>query len=640
MTRTSLLLVSLSLLFPASFAYATKLPTESFSALPAYRTPKLSPDGTKVAFVQNYQKQGLSILSTFDFTSGDKKLLIKSDNEKIKIKWFRWANNKTLIMSGRFASKRGTTDTVETRLIAIEADGSGEARSLIRPPRAFSSNNRVSQFQDNVIDMLPDDPDRIMVAIDLDTQNMPSVYKLNIYTKRKERITKGKMQIRNYMTDQQSELRLAKMLNYKTGEAKVYVRQVGSEKWQSIHEYNGLEEQGITPKGFDLDPNILYYTAYQSNMKALYKMDIRTQKSELVFEDPDYDVDGRLIYSKKTRGVIGLSHSNTPTGRIYWDKARDNFQKAFDKALPDTDNYLASFSRDENNYILYTENDFTPGAYYYGDRKLGELVLMFEQYPDIRPELLTEHKLVTYKARDGVEIEGYLTLPKDTQGPLPTIMHPHGRPGARDLSGFDYWTSFFTNRGYAVFRPNFRGSTGYGLEFAESQMQSWGLAMQDDLEDAAIWLVKEGIAKKDKMCIVGASYGGYAAAMAAVKTPDLFQCAVSFAGVTDLRQLVVRSRRYVNTKFVKKQIGSDTDDLEARSPYHNAEKIKIPMLIVHGEDDRVVDVSQSEKLADELADLERPVEYIELENGDHHLSIQRNRHQFFAAMDVFLKRHL
>jgi dipeptidyl aminopeptidase/acylaminoacyl peptidase len=369
-------------------------------------------------------------------------------------------------------------------------------------------------------------------------------------------------------------------------------------------------------------------------------MDIRTQKSELVFEDPDYDVEGGLIYSTKTRGVIGLYHSNTTTGRIYWDKKRDNFQKAFDKALPETDNYLVSFSRDENNYILYTENDFTPGAYYYGDRKLGELMLMFEQYPDILPEELTEHKLVTYKARDGIEIEGYLTLPKNIEGPVPAILHPHGGPGARDLSGFDYWTSFFTNRGYAVFRPNFRGSTGYGLEFAESQMQSWGLAMQDDLEDAALWLVKEGIAKKDKMCIVGASYGGYAAAMAAVKTPDLFQCAISFAGVTDLRQLVVRSRRYVNTKFVKKQIGSDTDDLEARSPYHNAEKIKIPMLIVHGEDDRIVDVSHSEKLAEELADLKRPVEFIELENGDHYLSIQRNRHQFFAAMDVFLKRHL
>lgn len=640
MTRILLFLVLLNLSAQSFFAFSAELPTESFSALPAYRTPKLSPDGTKVAFVQNYQKQGLSILSSFDFATGEKKLLIKSDNEKIKLSWFRWANDKTLIVSGRFASKRGTTDTAETRLLAIEADGSAEARLLIRPPRSFAGNNRVSQFQDNVIDMLPDEPDRIMISIDLDTPNMPSVYKLDIYTKRKERITKGKMQIRDYVTDQQSELRLGEALNYKTGKAIVYVRQVDSEKWQSIYEYNSLEEQGINPLGFDLDPNILYYTAYKGNFKVLYKMDIRTQKSELVFEDPDYDVEGGLIYSTKTRGVIGLYHSNTTTGRIYWDKKRDNFQKAFDKALPETDNYLVSFSRDENNYILYTENDFTPGAYYYGDRKLGELMLMFEQYPDILPEELTEHKLVTYKARDGIEIEGYLTLPKNIEGPVPAILHPHGGPGARDLSGFDYWTSFFTNRGYAVFRPNFRGSTGYGLEFAESQMQSWGLAMQDDLEDAALWLVKEGIAKKDKMCIVGASYGGYAAAMAAVKTPDLFQCAISFAGVTDLRQLVVRSRRYVNTKFVKKQIGSDTDDLKARSPYHNAEKIKIPMLIVHGEDDRIVDVSHSEKLAEELADLKRPVEFIELENGDHYLSIQRNRHQFFAAMDVFLKRHL
>lgn len=640
--RISLILILIGLSGLSSFSYSEELPVTSFSALPKYRSPTLSPDGKKLAFIQNYQEQGLSILSSFDFTTGEKKLLVKSDNEKIKLRWFEWANNKTLIISGRFASRRDRDDTVETRLMAIEADGSSEVRSLIRPPGAFS-NKRTSQFQDNVIDFLPDEPNKIMVAVDLDTANMPSVYKLDIYTKRKERITKGKMQIRDYMTDQQGQLRLGEMLNYKTGEEQIYVRQVGSEKWESIHKHNALEEDGvdgITPKGFGLDPNILYYSTYKGDKKALYKMDIRTKTSELVFEDPNYDVTGGLIYSEKTRDVIGLYHANTSTGRVYWDKSRSKFQKAFDKALPDTDNYLISFNQDENNYILYTENDFTPGAYYYGDRKAGEMMLLFEQYPDLVPEVLTEHNLVSYKARDGIEIDGYLTLPKDAEGPVPTILHPHGGPWARDLSGFDYWTSYFTNRGYAVFRPNFRGSSGYGKAFAESQMQSWGMAMQDDLTDAAHWLVKEGIAQEDKMCIVGASYGGYAAAMAAVKTPDLFQCAVSFAGVMDLKLRISNRKRFLSYKFVKKQMGTDSDDLEARSPYYSADKIKIPLLLIHGEEDRVVDARHSKKMAAELEDLKKPVEYIELENGDHYLSIQRNRHAFFAAMDKFLKRHL
>ncbi|MEP0355087.1 prolyl oligopeptidase family serine peptidase, partial [Paraglaciecola sp.] len=168
----------------------------------------------------------------------------------------------------------------------------------------------------------------------------------------------------------------------------------------------------------------------------------------------------------------------------------------------------------------------------------------------------------------------------------------------------------------------------------------WGLTMQDDLTDAANWLVEQNIALKDKMCIVGASYGGYAAAMAAVKTPDLFKCAISFAGVTDLKKLVSTSRRYLNSKFVKKQIGDDSADLKARSPAYHADKVNIPMLFIHGEDDRVVDIVQSEIMVEELEDLDKDVEFIELENGDHYLSIQRNRHATFKAMDTFLKKHL
>ncbi len=253
---------------------------------------------------------------------------------------------------------------------------------------------------------------------------------------------------------------------------------------------------------------------------------------------------------------------------------------------------------------------------------------------------MSEHKRISYKARDGIEITGYLTLPKTGEAPYPTIIHPHGGPGARDVDGFDYWTSFFAHRGYAVLRPNFRGSTGYGYEFSQSQMGGWGMAMQDDLEDGLNWLVEDGIANNDKVCIVGASYGGYAARMGIAKTPDLYKCAVSFSGVSSLKQLVSDSRKYVNSKWVKNQIGSDSDDLKMRSPYYQVENIKTPILVIHGEDDRVVDVKQSRMFADELEDEDKSFEYIELENGDHYLSIQRNRHAAFEAIDEFLKKHL
>jgi len=630
-----------ALIFASCFAASKELPVESFSQLPSYIRPTLSPSGNKIAYIINYQSPEIALLTTVDLITGKKQHIVKSDNEERKIRWFTWVNEKTLLVSIVFAAKRYRTDTTETRLLAIDIDGDEPVhRQVVKTRRGVYDNGRVSQFQDSVVSFLPDDPEHVLIELDLDVANLPSVYKVNVNTGRKSRITKGKMSVRSWMADRQGNLRLGEALSYKTGEAAIRVRIGDDDKLHKMFEFNALEEPGITPLGFAKDPNFLYYNAYQNDKKALFKIHLPSKKTTLVFADDDYDVDGSLIYSKKTNDVIGINHSNSEDGRIYWNDSRVDFQKSLNKALPDSDVYLVDFSRDENIYLLYTENDYTPGMYYLGDRKGKSLTPILEQYPALVPDVLTEHQFVTYTTRDGTELEGYLTLPLNADGPVPAILHPHGGPSARESDGFDYWTSFFANRGYAVFRPNFRGSSGYGYEFAQSQMKGWGLTMQDDLTDAAKWLVEQKIAKPDGMCIVGASYGGYAAAMAAVKTPELFQCAVSFAGVTNLKRLVARSRGYTNSKFVKNQIGDDSDDLEARSPYYQVEKVNIPMLFLHGEDDRVVDVEQSRMMVDELQDLDKSVEYIEFENGDHYLSIQRNRHAAFRAIDVFLKTHL
>ncbi|MEP4101554.1 prolyl oligopeptidase family serine peptidase [Paraglaciecola sp.] len=628
---------SVVVLLASLSSVAEELPVESFSQLPSHVRPNLSPSGKKLAYIRNFLSPEMAVLTTVDLEKNKTQYIVKSDNEKVKINWFTWANEKTLIVSLRFAGKRYRTDTTETRLLAIDVDGDEAVQRQIAKPKR---SKHASQFQDNVVSFLLDDPDHILVALDAEVPNLPDVYKVNIYTKKMTRIYRGKRQIRDWMADRQGNIRLGESLNYKTGKASIQVRIGHDDTWHKMFEYNALEESGITPLGFAKDPNILFYNQYKGDKKALYKIDLTSKESELVFEDENYDVDGSLIYSRKTNDVIGVYHAHSDDGRVYWDDSISKFQKSLNKALSDIDVYLVDFNDDESIYLLYTENDFTPGVYYFGDRKEKTLKPVFDQYPALVPEVLTEHKFVTYTARDGTELEGYLTLPLGVEGPVATILHPHGGPGAREYDGFDYWTSFFANRGYAVFRPNFRGSTGYGYEFAQSQMKGWGLTMQDDLTDAANWLVEQNIALKDKMCIVGASYGGYAAAMAAVKTPDLFKCAISFAGVTDLKELVSTSRRYLNSKFVKKQIGDDSADLKARSPAYHADKVNIPMLFIHGEDDRVVDIVQSEIMVEELEDLDKDVEFIELENGDHYLSIQRNRHTTFKAMDAFLKKHL
>jgi dipeptidyl aminopeptidase/acylaminoacyl peptidase len=618
---------------------AKELPITSFSQLPSYTNPKLSPSGNQIAYISNIQEPEVALLTYLDLLSREKKYLVKSDNEEVKINWFNWANEKTLIVSIWFAGSRYGIDTTETRLMAIDVDGDSINQRLLVQPLGSARN--YSQFQDNVLSYLPDDPEHILVGLDFDKPNQPSVYKVNVNTTRKKRIERGKLGIRSWLVDRQGNLRVGKTLDFETGESSIRARTGEGKKWEKIFEYNALEEPAITPLGFGLDPNILYYREYRNDKLALFKLNLTTKEKTLVYADENYDVDGSLLYSRKSGDVIGIRHRKSPNGRIYWDKSFENFQQSINKVLPDTHNYLVDFSADENVYILYTENGYTPGTYFLGNRKEKTLDLLFEEYPELNPDVLTAHKLVKYKARDGYEIEGYLTIPKELEGQkIPTILHPHGGPGARENSGFDYWTSFFTNRGYAVFRPNFRGSTGYGYAFAQSQMKGWGLTMQDDLTDAANWLIDQGVADAERICIVGASYGGYAAAMAAVKTPDLFKCAISFAGVASLKELVSESRHYTNNTFVKNQIGDKSRDLKARSPYYQAEKVTIPMLFLHGEKDRVVDVKQSRMMVKKLRKLNKDVDYIELEDGDHYLSLQKNRHATFKAMDAFLKKYL
>lgn len=642
----SVLMLSAALCLSAYAETASeRLPVTAFSALPKFKRPSLSPSAVRLAFIQNISEpEAVSVLTTFDITTGKTYYLLKSDNEKVKINWFRWANDDRLVISARYESRQGTQRFYETRLYSMGFDDQGEDPVNLIDWRRLSSRFRgtshMPQFQDRVIDWLPDDPEHILMAIDLEAPLLPSVYKISVSDAKMSRVERGKRQIREWTTDQQGNVRIGKALDYESGERTVYYRKTADDDWETLFEYNAMKDKGFYPRGFALDPNILYYSAYKGDYLALYKMDLTTKESTEVYADPDYDVDGSLIYSPVTRDAIGVNHAQAENGEYFWDDRYDALQRGLDMSLPDMDNYLVSFSRDENAYILYSESDTTPGAFYLGRRKERKLDFLFEQYPQIPLQTLSEHSKITYTSRDGLEIEGYLSLPKTGKAPYPTVIHPHGGPGARDYDGFDYWTSFFTNRGYAVLRPNFRGSSGYGYSFEQAQMKAWGLQMQDDITDATKWMVSEGIADPEHMCIVGASYGGYAALMATVKTPDLFKCAVSFAGVSSLKHVVMHSRRFVNNEFVKNQIGDDYDDLEERSPLYNIEPIKTPILLVHGDEDRVVEVKQSRMMADDLEDEDKVFKYVELEAGDHYLSIQRNRHRLFEEMDTFLSQYL
>lgn len=626
---------------------AMKPPLASFSRLPAYSRLRLSPDGHQVAFIKNYpHPHNIAVLSVLNQNAKEVKPLLKSDNKAIKINWFKWASEEILVVSARFeASERGIK-YFQTRLMSIDVSvpiSEIKLKTLLRPRAKFnySSNNRVSQFQDSVIDFLPDDPEHILVEVDFDKPQQPSVYKVNVRTGKQKRVEKGKRYIRSWTTDQQNRIRIGRARDYESGKITYYERTNKDSDFRVLFQYMSFEDKPISVRGFGLDPNILYYTQYKDDKKVLYKMNLTTMKSELMLAHQNYDVSGGLIYSRITQDAIGIRDDHSPFGRYYFDDANYKFHERLDKTFEDTTNHIISRSNDESIYLVYAESDDIPGTYFYGNKNENSLEFLTESYPELYGTDLAHHNKIRYKARDGVEIEAYLTLPVYGEAPYPTVIHPHGGPGARDYDGFDPWVAYLTSRGYAVLRPNFRGSVGYGYEFAQAQMGRWGLEMQDDISDATTFLIEQGTANPEKICIFGASYGGYAATMATVKTPDLFRCAVSFAGVTDLRGIVKNKRRYLGGDLVaEKQFGDETDDLKARSPLYNIDKIKIPILLMHGDEDRTVPVAQSQDFAEELEDAGKSVRYIELEDGGHSLAIQLNRTIFFEELDAFLIKHL
>ena len=387
----------------------------------------------------------------------------------------------------------------------------------------------------------------------------------------------------------------------------------------------------------------MYIRANHQGRYAIFKVDLKSKdlNRELVFFDPNYDVEGSLIYSQKTNDVIGVYHGEADDAKVYFDEYYANFQESINKALPNAYNNLASMSHDERKYILFTSDSTSPGTYYFGDRDKGRLDYVIDQYPLLVEQPLSPKKKISYLAKDGTNIEGYITFPpKNVVSNNAAIVLPHGGPMSRDYAGFDWFSQFFASRGYTVLQPNFRGSSGYSFAFEMASIQDWGGLMQNDLSDAAKWLTKNNEVDPDKVCIVGASYGGYAALMAAVKQNHLFKCAASFAGVSDLELLVIKSRKFSNYKVVKKQIGSDSDKLEQISPINFTDDINIPVLLIHGENDRVVDVVHSREMFEELTDSKKEVDYIELKNGNHFLAIEDNRIKTLSAIESFLANHL
>jgi dipeptidyl aminopeptidase/acylaminoacyl peptidase len=288
-----------------------------------------------------------------------------------------------------------------------------------------------------------------------------------------------------------------------------------------------------------------------------------------------------------------------------------------------------------------------PGALYLYNAEERDLKGVSIQYPGLSAAELAEVYPIGYPSWHGLEIPAYLTLPNgmspESARELPFVVLPHGGPHARDFRRFDWLAQMLANEGYGVLQMNFRGSTGYGADFEQAGRKQWATVMIDDITDGAKWLVDRGMANPERMCVVGASFGGYAAMMSLVKEPRLYECGVSLNGVSDLISLIKNVRRYIGGTYYTRHIGhlaSDSDALRQGSPINGVKKVQVPLMLVHSDRDRVVPPRQTRKMAKALTRAQKSVQTLELPQGDHFLSRQDNRKAFSEALLSFLAEHL
>ena len=627
-------------------------PTAAFAALPRIESIQLSPSGRHLAVLRNHE--GQTFLDTQTVTGQDLHRVVSTDNRDYIITWFRWVNDERLLVSVRFAATRDAIDSIETRLMAVNRDGTEQTPNLFKQssfPSIFGKKH-FPQFQDRLVGTIPGDLRHVLLALDLEHPNAPDVYKVDVYSGDRQLIQANPSTqpdprvILHWIADRAGTVR-AGVGQFQTAVHAIF-RQPESSLWRELADYDLAKETGLVPLAFDADPAWLYVRDQHRGKAAIFKLNVMDRAADriLVVADPKFDLNGELVYAPGRKKVVGVRYSATDERVLFWDYDAQRLQARIDRAIPGTVNIIHSSSDDGRLHVVKSSGAAHSPHWSIFDERDGRMVLLGKSYPDLEGVGLTAPTTTYVTARDGKELQVFLTVPKDRDPRhLPMIVFPHGGPAARMPGAFNYWTQWFVSRGWAVLEPRFRGTEGYGDEWLRAGFQRWGLEMQDDLTDAVQYAIRSGLANANRICIVGAGYGGYAALMGAVKTPDLYRCAVSLGGVTDLRDLVSDSRWYLNQKpMMEMRVGSwwnDRERLRETSPVAHASEIRTPLLLMHGLMDRFVPVSQSRNLADALKSANvMTYRYVELPLADQTLSRGQDRIHVFKELEQFLTTYL
>lgn len=627
---------------PAGGAGLSGLPPlldrELFFGDPQISGSQLSPDGKFISFIKPYRDARNIWVKRLE-EPFDAARPVTADQRPVP--GYFWSRDGKFIL---YVQDKGGNEN--WHVWAVDPAAPPEAGTGVPPARDLTPLENVAA---RINDLPENRPGVIIVGLNDRDAEYHDIYEVDIATGERKLLIQNTEKVGGYVFDWDGAVRLA--VRPLPGGGNELLR-VDSGALTRVLDWTYEEQAG--PAGFTPDNRKVYLVTNKGadvDLMRLELFDPQTGERQVVESDPEKQVDFEgPIFDSATHELIGTSYVGDRV-RIYpRDKQFKKDLEILRKKLPDGDLGWNSSTRDMRLHLVSVSSDVDPGSVYLYDRQTGKVELVYRGRPELPSEQLAPMKPVRYEARDGLEIPAYLTLPKGVPAKnLPTIIYPHGGPWARDYWGYDPYAQFLANRGYAVLQPNFRISVGYGKKFFNAGVKQWGTgAMQHDLTDGVRWLIAQGIADPKRVAIHGGSYGGYATLAGVTFTPELYACAVPYVAPSNIVTLIESFPAYwrpflENSWF--KRVGDpakeeDRKDMLARSPLFFVDRIRVPLLVVHGANDPRVKQAESDRVVVALRDKGMPVEYIVAPDEGHGFRSPENRMALAVAMERFLAKHL
>ncbi|MFQ5864495.1 MAG: S9 family peptidase [bacterium] len=600
------------------------IPRKVLFGNPEKVSPQISPDGTRMAYLAPVN----DVLNVWVKTIGeeDDKAVTKDDDRGIR-RYF-WAADSKHIM---YLQDVGGDENWRLYGVNLETE---EIRDL----------TPFEEVQVRIVERNKNFPNELLIAMNKENPKFHDVYHLDLTTGDLRLVARNTGTIRDWVADANLKV-LGAVAATPEGGFDLLYRETEKDNWRKLLTWNSEDAFTSGPVSFSKDGGYIYLEdSRNANASRLVKMEIATKKIEIIAEDPEYDVSNVMIHPD-TYEVQAVSFYRS---RNEWMVLDESIKDDFDTIakLDHGDFYVTNRDNADDTWLVRFTKDNGPVSYYAFDRNSKKGTFLFHHRPELIKYTLANMEPISFTARDGLTIHGYITYPIGKgKNNLPMVLNVHGGPWGRDRWGYDSEAQWFANRGYVCLQVNFRGSTGYGKEFVNAGDKEWAGKMHDDLVDAVNWAIDQGIADSAKVAIYGGSYGGYAALVGATFTPDLFCCAVDIVGPSNLITLLRSIPPYWTTylaTFHKRLGNPDTEEefLKSRSPLFKVDQIKIPLLIAQGANDPRVKKAESDQIVEAMKEKGLECEYMVFPDEGHGFAKPENRLKFYGAAEKFLAKYL